>query len=73
MSTREGRGRERGGRRKRGGERGTEEKESERLTNRSTLNLCHQLRIWCATDLQDSVEVITIWYILSQESHYQQH
>ena len=37
------------------------ERERERgATHRCTLNLSHEFRIWSATDLQDSVEMIAV-------------
>ena len=67
---REGGDREREGERDRGREtererekeKGIEEKREREVpaTHRSTLNLSHELGVWSATDLQDSVEVITV-------------
>ena len=43
-------------------EKGIEEKREREVpaTHRSTLNLSHELGVWSATDLQDSVEVIAV-------------
>ena len=47
---------------------GRERERESSTTYRCTLNLCHEVRFWSATDLQDSIEVIAIYHTHTRPS-----